>query len=349
MRFTVIGAGHGGQALAGYISYIGYETTLYNRTAAVLEGIKRNNGIELSGYISGKAQNIALANDMGEALSNADVVMISVPANAHEDIAKNIAPHIKDTHTIIINPGRTLGAYYFAKHLRKYGCQHEAVIAETDTFVLTSRKISDGKSSIMSLKNEFFVASDTKENTNIAWKILSKPFPMVRTADSYVYTSLSNIGAIFHPSPAIFNIGRIENKDNYLHYKQGITPSICHLIEKLDYERVSLARKLGVEVPNARMWLKNVYGSQGESLYEALQNTSAYDEVIAPTEISTRYIYEDITTGIVPMYCMSKEVGSPNKILGLIIDIATEMFEYDFFECGRNDVSAFIKRYSNNK
>ena len=153
---------------------------------------------------------------------------------------------------------------------------------------------------------------------------------------------MSNIGAIFHPLPAVFNISRIENHDRFQHYLQGITPSICHLIEKIDVERITLAEKLGTSVPDVKTWLKNVYGSDGETFYQSLQATSAYKEVIAPTDISTRYIYEDIPTGIVPMYCMAKEVGSPNKILGLIIDLATEMFEYDFYGTGRNDVGDFL-------
>ncbi len=343
MRFAVIGAGHGGQALAGYLAYLGYDTTLHNRTASVLTGIARNDGIDLSGYINGKAKNITLAEDVGAALANSDVILVSVPANAHKDIARRIAKWVRDSHTIILTPGRTLGAYFFAKYLKEFGCQQQPVIAETDTFILTSRKIADGKSNIMSLKKVFYVAADSKENTNAVRDILAEPFPMVQAADSCIYTSLANVGSIFHPLPAIFNIGRIENREKYLHYKQGITPSICHLVEKLDAERVNLAKALGVAVPNVRVWLQDVYGSHGDSLYQALQNTAAYNEVIAPTEISTRYIYEDITTGIVPMYCMAKQLGTPHKILELIINVATEMFDYDFLLQGRSDVNAFLQ------
>ncbi|MGN9160329.1 NAD/NADP octopine/nopaline dehydrogenase family protein [Clostridium sulfidigenes] len=342
MKFTVIGAGHGGQAMAGYISLLGYETTLYNRTASVIESIKDNKGIELCDYINGKAENVSLTSNLSEALKDTNVIMISIPANAHKNLALNIAPYIKDNHIIVINPGRTLGAYYFKKHLKEFGCIASPIIAETDTFMLTSRKIRDGLSAIMSLKKEIYVAADTSENTRKVCDILSKPFSMVRDAESYVYTSFANIGSIFHPLPAIFNIGRIENRDKYLHYKEGITPSICNLMEKLDCERVALAKELGVEVPDAKKWLENVYSSSGKDLYETLQNTTAYNGVLAPTEISTRYIYEDITTGIVPMYCIAKQINSPHHILGLIIELATEVFEYDFVKQGRFDVKDFV-------
>ena len=44
MRVTVIGAGHGGQALAGYIAHKGCDVTIYNRTKSVLDGIEKMAG-----------------------------------------------------------------------------------------------------------------------------------------------------------------------------------------------------------------------------------------------------------------------------------------------------------------
>ena len=345
MKFTVIGAGHGGQALAGFIAYNGYETTLYNRTNQVLEDIDEHGGIDLHGCIQGTVTNIAYTSNMRDAVENAYILMVCVPATAHSDIAKAMAPYLTDAHTVVLNPGRTLGAHYFGKDLLKSRCMEHPVIAETDTFLLTSRKVCAGVSNIMSLKKVVFLASGVCENAERVCAQLSSLFPMLTPARSLVYTSLSNIGSVFHPVPAVFNIGRIENKEQYLHYKQGITPSICRLIELIDAERVQLSQYFGCAVPDAKMWLKNVYDSKGSCLYELLQNTPAYESVLAPTEINTRYIYEDITTGIVPMYCMAKSVGSPCETMGLIIDLATKMFGYDFYGNGRHDVLEFVEKY----
>lgn len=349
MKVAVIGAGHGGQAMAGYIAYKGYETILYNRNKSVIEDIKMNKGIEICGYVNSKITNIYLSNCLEETLSNSNFIMISIPANAHEDLASKMAPYINDDHIIVINPGRTLGAYYFKKYLEKYGCCSKALIAETDTFILTSRKIKNGISDIMSLKNQVYIAADTQKNTNRVYSLLVDIFPMIKKANSYTYTSFSNIGSIFHPIPAILNIGRIENRNKYLHYKEGITPSICNLMEKLDEERVEIAKMLGEKVPIAKKWLENVYNSKGKDLYETLQNTKAYNSVLAPSEISTRYIYEDITTGIVPMYCIAKQLGCKCDILELIITLASNMFEYNFIENGRKDVKEFIDIVKSNK
>lgn len=345
MRVTVIGAGHGGQALAGYIAHKGCDVTIYNRTKSVLDGIEKNGGISLEGVISQKEITVSLTNNIADAVNNAEVILVCVPATAHRDIAKLIATHIKKTQIIILIPGRTLGAFFFKKDLIDNAAYELPIIAETDTFILTSRKLANGKSKIISFKDVVYLAAETKQESEYTCDILKPIFPKVTASDTQIYTSLANIGAIFHPIPAIFNIARIECKEEYLHYKQGITPSVAHLLELIDDERLALANRLGVPVPSAKEWLYNVYGSCGDNLYEALQTTDAYDEVVAPTEINTRYIYEDITTGLVPMYCLAKRLGTPHQLLEQIISLASVMFDYDFYHNGRYDVADFVEHY----
>lgn len=65
----------------------------------------------------------------------------------------------------------------------------------------------------------------------------------------------------------------------------------------------------------------------------------------SPTDITTRYIYEDIPTGIVPMLELAKMAGTPHKYLQLVLDIANSLYGIDFREIGRNDVSAFFDQY----
>jgi len=52
-RYTVIGAGHGGKAMAAHLSLMGFPVTLYNRTPENVDGIKERGGIELRSYKGG--------------------------------------------------------------------------------------------------------------------------------------------------------------------------------------------------------------------------------------------------------------------------------------------------------
>lgn len=344
-NYCVIGAGHGGQALAAYLKHLGNPTTLYNRTRTVVDQINAFGGIQLHGMIEGMVKDVHATHKIEEALNEAEIIMICIPAHAHQEIAHQMAPHLKAHHKIVINPGRTLGAYLFHQYLQEVGFNQDIIISEADTFVLTSRKIRPGVSQIFSRKKKLHVACLNPKHKDILYEALKPSFSMIKMEDSILYTSLSNIGMLFHPFPALMNLTRIETEENYRHYKDGITPLVANFIEKLDEERLALANAFGVKMPNAREWLEEVYGSQGNSLYLALQNTHQYDEIGAPTEITTRYIFEDIPTGIVPFLELAKLAGTPHHYLQLVLDLANTLYGIKFEMIGRSDVSRFYEEY----
>ena len=53
MKIAVIGAGNGGQAIAGYLSTQGYEVAVYDIVEEKINELKQLGGIQLEGRISG--------------------------------------------------------------------------------------------------------------------------------------------------------------------------------------------------------------------------------------------------------------------------------------------------------
>lgn len=344
-NYCVIGAGHGGQALAAYLAYLNNPTILYNRTKTVVDQINSMGGVQLHGMIETMVKSLKATHILKDALAQSDIIMVCIPAHAHEDIATLMAPYLTDNHKIVINPGRTLGAYLFKQYLVNAGCTLDIPICETDTFVLTSRRVRPGVSQIFSRKKKLRVAALNPQHSEIIYKCLKPSFNMIQMEDSVLTTSLSNIGMLFHPFPALMNLSRIECKDTYHHYKEGITPLVANFVEKLDEERLALAKAFKINIPSAFEWLDIVYGSQGDSLYLRLQATSQYDEILSPSDITTRYIYEDIPTGIVPMLELAKLANTPHKHMELVLELANSLYNIDFSIIGRNDVKGFFKEY----
>ena len=52
-NYTVIGAGHGGKAMAAHLSIMGKRVTLFNRTHANIQMMAARGGIELESYEHG--------------------------------------------------------------------------------------------------------------------------------------------------------------------------------------------------------------------------------------------------------------------------------------------------------
>ena len=126
-RFCVMGAGHGGTAMAAHLAPMGFDVTLYNRSPGRLEPIAERGGIELTApdvnwIAPGEGELRRVTTDPGEALGESDLVMVVVPATAHRFLATQCAPHLRDDHVVILHPGRTGGAIEFRQVLRESGC-----------------------------------------------------------------------------------------------------------------------------------------------------------------------------------------------------------------------------------
>lgn len=337
MRVTVVGAGNGGFAFAGYLAMNNCDVAIYNRRDIPFQAIREQGYLQLEGIYDYKAKFRLMTTDIKEAIDGAEVIIVVVPANAHEDIAKTLAPHLVDGQAVVLMPGRTLGALCFHNDLKELGVKADVTVCETDTFLFASRTEAPGVSHIYGEKEELYLAALKAPRTGEVVNKLLPYIPVLKEADNIIYTSLSNIGAIFHPVPIIFNIPRIECEQPYYHYIEGITPTIANFLEQLDKERVTLAAKLGSKVDSAVEWMRRIYNVEGDTLYECLQNNDAYQGIWAPDDINNRYIHEDIPTGIVPMSIMAKHLGTDHSCMDLVIQMAGKLFQKDFVAVGRNE------------
>ena len=92
-KYTVIGAGHGGKAMAAHLALKGFPVVLYNRTFEHIEYIQARGGIELNSFEGGPkgfGKLEFVTSNIQEAVEFADVIMVVVPSNAHKDIAEKV-------------------------------------------------------------------------------------------------------------------------------------------------------------------------------------------------------------------------------------------------------------------
>jgi len=335
-KIAVISTGNGGQSLAAYLALHGYRVALYAREQERIDMFPSNR-FTLGGIYDDAAEVELISCDMRAVVEDAYLIMVTTPAQYHPIVARAMAPYLKHGQSVVLNPGRTFGTYVFEKTLRENGCRADIVLGETDTFVFTCRCKQVGHPVIFEIKRDVRVAGHAKENTLPLVETLSALFPHVAPAHSVLQTGLTNIGMIFHPLPILMNITRIEAKEEFRYYLDGISPLVASVLERLDSERVAVARGLGIDVPNASDWLQGRYGSEGGNLYERIQNTHAYQNVFAPTEIDTRYIHEDIQTGCVPVSCLGRRLNIPTDITDASIKWASVVYNCDFYATGRNE------------
>lgn len=336
LSFAVIGGGHGGQGMAAYLGYLGHRVNLYNRTLSKVERIKEQGFIKMEGCISGEGNIELVTDNMEEAVKGTDVIMITLPASAHREIAGLIAPYVTAEQYVVLNPGRTGGALEFQNIIQRHNPMKNICIIEAQTFLFACRVLQEGTVNIMSIKNEVKIAALPAVRTNEFIELIGRIIPEFVEAGSVLETSFNNIGALLHPVPTILNCGRIEStKGDFRYYIEGITPTVAKVIEEVDYERMRIAYALGAEAISLIEWLGSTYGAYGSTICEALSNVKGYLELKAPSKMDTRYIFEDVPQSLVPISDMGRYLGIGTPTIDSLIQLASIMHGRDYNLLGR--------------
>jgi len=337
-RYTVIGAGHGGKAMAADLAAKGFSVTLYNRTADRISEIAARGTIDLE-YENGASRCCSLTlvtSDIGEALQETDVVMVVVPASGHRDVAQACAPHLHDGQIVVLNPGRTGGALEFRQILDRLGCSASVIVAETNTLVFACRSTGPAQARIFRRKNAVPLAALPAVQTGRVLEAICDAYPQFIPVPNVLHTSLDNMGAIFHPALSLLNVGWIERtRGEFQFYIDGVTESTSRVLEALDRERVTVAASLGVHARSAIRWLRDAYSAKGETLYEVMQGNPGYQGIKAPRSLNHRYVFEDVPFSMVPLISLGAQFGVDTQSVDAMVRLACVVHGTNYFERGR--------------
>ena len=336
-KFAVLGAGHGGLAMAGHLAIMGYPVNIYTRNSERIEQVKLRGTIEVEGEVEGYGNIQIASTEIKEVIENADIIMVVVPAMGHRFMAEQCAPYLKDGQIIILNPGRTFGAIEF-RHILKNEKKIKAdvTIAETQTFIYVSRHLEFAKAKIFQIKNSVPLAAIPAYKTPEVLRRIRNVFPQFVAGTNVLETSLDNVGAIFHPAITLLNSARIEDMSrDFEFYIDGVTPMVSKILEALDSSRVALGQALGIRLHTARQWLYLAYDSPGKTLYEAIHATPGYRGVKAPKTLIHRYIREEVPMSLVPMSSLGDLLNVSTPTIDTIIHLGCVIQESDYWSEGR--------------
>lgn len=349
-KYAVIGAGHGGKAMAAHLALMGFTVNLFNRTAGHVEVIKKRGGIELEsteGGPHGFGELALVTSDIAEAIQNVEVVMVVLPSSAHAEIAKAMAPHLQGGQIVVLHPGRTCGALEFLKVIRDHGCKVDVTVAEAETFIYASRSDGPVQARIFRIKEAVPLAALPATRTQCVLDAICEAYPQFIHGVDVLNTGMNNMGAIFHPALTLLNMGWIEaTHGDYQFYIDGVTPSVARALEVLDRERVTVASALGIRARTSLEWLKLAYNTTGTDLHEAIHNQPGYYGIKAPATLNHRYIFEDVPMSLVPIASLGKRYGVSVRGMESMIQIASIIHRTDYWRRGRTVEKLGLEQWS---
>ena len=335
-KIAIIGAGNGGQTMAGHLSMMGHQVSLYDIDVPKMKALKDLGGIRLEGCLNGYGKIDTITTDIQVAVEGAEIIMVTTVANAHRAVAKSLAPCLVDGQVVLLNPGRTCGALVFKQTLKNEGCTKRIYLGEAQTLVYACRVIENGHVNVIGIKDEVLLSGLPAKDTDYILQKLNPIFPCFQKADNVLRTSLENIGAMFHPCVLLFNAATIERNELFWFYRD-MTEQVAEFIEKFDRERLAVGKAYGVDLLSVREWIKFAYkDTEGETLCERMRNNPAYHDIKSPSTIFTRQLTEDIPTGVLPILELGKAAGVETPLLESMVHICEALLNMDLHTNGRS-------------
>lgn len=373
LPIAVLGGGAVGKTCAADMKLAGKTVRLYSRSKSSIENLERTgilfDGVQTNLYgfeRSGKAFLDVVSNDMSEVVKGAGLIVIGIPAHAHEHYLKTLVPLLEDGQVIHIFTDN-YASILLRKYMKEMGCTKDVIIGgwasapygtriqEIEGFKLPHvsakyRAITlRGASNPMSDIDEFM---ESVKYLPCMDAVTNGNGPVA--GDTVMDIGFSNVNPVIHVPASILGVSSMENwslvygnePDTYSMYSHGLCPTICNIQYQFYQEEKAIAAAMGINIPE---YDREMFFSRRSILTQEYMglNEDGKDNVVfpldkpcnegntGPNSIDHRYITEDIPVGCKIYYELGKKYGVPTPIIDSMITLGGAMHNENYYETSK--------------
>jgi len=351
---TIVGAGNSGCANAFAAAEAGHDVRVLETISGIgwdehFETLRQNGGIwgidntksdkytDYSYVGKESFQKLAMVTrDPKEAIQGADVVLICILTQYHEDLAKKIARYFQKDQLVILIPGY-MGSIYYHRHSIE-----KPLFAEGESTPNDARIIENGKVKILfkNVRNalSFLPADRTEEGIEIASKVFStyrymrsnimdsalhNPNMIIHTVGMYAMKPMMDYCAKYHPEevPGM--------------YRDALSTDFAWaIIDLLDKEKMDVLEAGGCERLSYLDACK--FRNEEDLTVDSLQVFESYKAITpgGPKSFDFRYITEDVPTGLVMLSALGRVMDIPTPTCDHMIQVVNKILKRDFYKEG---------------
>ena len=339
MKIAVLGGGNGSFAAAGDFALSGHEVRLWRRDADQVAAHRAAGSRILVKDHNGQ-HDVKLAlvtTDIAEAVNGVELILCPAPAFAQPDIARLLAPHLRDGQVVFLPPA-TFGSMIFAQAARDAGNHAKASFAETGTLPWLTRKHGPFEVAITIRAKRLPIGVFPLDQASQALEVIGQAFPgAVEPCGDALSGALMNAGPIIHPPLIVMNAGPIEHFEKWDIHKEGTQAAIRRVTDALDAERIAVREALGYGAPHFP--LAHHYAKEGEiwmygrGSHDRLTDSGDWRERIVLTE--HRYMREDLRLGLSLLVSVAGLAGVATPLAKAFLAIGGAICGEDFAQGGR--------------
>jgi opine dehydrogenase len=340
--YLIIGNGAGGCAAATTIAARGIPVQLYGRNPEKSQRFRNAGGITL---VEDGAQTtiggIDFVDELDGLLGEGAKIVVMAPTSAVPYYAATLASHLKPESQVLLAPGHTGGALAFRHVVRGLRPDlADLVIGETCTLPFVTRMTGAAQVTVWRRLDNLLTGALPSPAVAALVDSFAPAFPNLAPAATVLESSLSNLNAILHPAGMIGNIGWIEaTSGDFRFYIDGITPGVARIMDRVDAERLAIAKAFGLDLPTfqdmfyAAGMITTEIWSQHDT-YTAVRNGTPNNEIMAPATMLDRYVEEDVGAGLVAIRALGQCAVVPTPTIDALIHLAGVVNGADYTASG---------------
>jgi opine dehydrogenase len=341
MRAVVCGCGPGGMAVAVHLREAGNEVTIADLPEFPLHlaAITERGGVEVrSPWGGAELVRLAASSDIGSVTARADLVIVCVPASAHDRWVAEVLPALRDDAALIFM-GEGSGSLVARRALLEAD-RDRVLVGETNCLPVIARVAAPGAVTGDRKSGGVLLAAIPAGRSGELLGLVREVWPFVEPADSVFETILVNYDAIDIVPVAIANAAVIDGRaGGMLLWGEGATRSVVRLIEALDAELFAIRRALGSGDPRRYRDFLIAQGLAADvgDLYDVMRESGIVRSV-RPTgslaDLNARLELE-VSWSLVLASSLARAAGLATPVIDGLIDVAGRMLDRDLRAEGR--------------
>ena len=305
MRITVIGGGNIGTLMAAEISCKGHEVTVYTSKPQLWKNrIEVYDGADNLILLS---DDIKITSSYKDALSDAEVIFITLPSHLLQRAAEEILPHVSAGQKIGIIPGGG-GAEFSFGNIIKRGAELFCFLR-----VHCIARLKEYGKSVCALgrKKNIEIASIPARNSKEICKTISSFFDLpCKAMPNYLCSTMTPSNNILHTARLYtmfsdYYAGKVY-PENYLFY-EGWTDEASAVLFELDKERKAVCDALPADLSLVKSIDEHYESFTPEAMTKKIRGIPAFKGILTPMikgeegytpDFQSRYFAADFSYGI---------------------------------------------------
>jgi len=294
-----------------------------------------------------------------EVCQDADLVLMPLPAFAHEQILLQLVPFLKDEAIVGAIPARS-GFEYAALKILKDNKREKIMIFGMQTLPWACRiKKYAVKVDVLGTKESVGMAAFPRQVTSELASFLTQTLDLtIEPLPNMLTLSLANVGQIIHPG-IMYGLFKGKEKIKFRKEKiplfyQGVTKEMAQILKAMSEEILALTKAIKNVDANINLdhvlslkdWLVHSYNesiADKSSLQACFVTNSAYQGLTAPMknerdyylpDFQSRYLTEDVPFGLLVTKSIAQSAKVDTPIIDEVIFTTSRWMEKEYVKRG---------------